>query len=70
MKLKTKLNNTNMKKIIKLNIFRHASFCKYVDKHAETCISKDEFIENIKKELMYYFWSKSEYEIVISPWVP
>lgn len=28
-----------------------------------------EFKEKLRKELMYWFWSKCEYEIVISPWV-
>ena len=32
-------------------------------------IDKMEFKEKLRKELMYWFWSKCEYEIVISPWV-
>lgn len=28
-----------------------------------------EFKEKLRKELMYWFWSKCEYEVVISPWV-
>lgn len=31
--------------------------------------SKDEFAKNLRSELMYYFWSKCEWEVVISPWI-
>ena len=30
--------------------------------------SKDEFADGLKKYLMYYFWSKCQYEIILSPW--
>jgi hypothetical protein len=29
---------------------------------------KDEFAEQLRRDLMYYFWAKSEYEIIISAW--
>ena len=31
-------------------------------------ISKDEFAEQLKRSLMYWFWCKSEHEVVISSW--
>lgn len=30
--------------------------------------SKEVFTEELRKELMYRFWSKSEWEIVVSAW--
>ena len=32
--------------------------------------SKEEFAEKIKRELMYRFWSKCEWEIILSDWPP
>jgi hypothetical protein len=29
---------------------------------------KDEFAEELRRDLFYYFWAKSEYEILISAW--
>ena len=31
-------------------------------------LSRDEFEDGLKKYLMYYMWSKCEYEIILSPW--
>lgn len=30
--------------------------------------SKDEFSELLRKEMMYHYWSRSEWEIIISAW--
>ena len=32
-------------------------------------MNKENFIEQLRKSLMYYFWSKSEYQVLILPWV-
>ena len=37
-----------------------------VKKDLRKCKTKEEFAEKIKSHLMYYFWSKCEYEVVIS----
>ena len=59
----------NRNEIITYNIFRHYKFNEEVQKLINSKIDKTEFKEKLRKELMYWFWSKCEYEIVISPWV-
>ena len=69
----------NRKKIEVVNIFEHRTFTEYVKKAAKKCETKDEFAEQLKRELRYYFWSKSQYELIIevtednhiflNPWV-
>ena len=36
-----------------------------VEKALETSKTKEEFAETLRRELMYYFWSKAEWELVI-----
>lgn len=55
----------NKNKITTYNIFRHSRFNKYVEKTFEKCKTKEEFAEILRRELMYYFWSKAEWELVI-----
>ena len=60
--------NLNNKKIETTNIFKHGCFTEYVNKHLKECNRKEEFADKLRSELRYYFWSKAEYEVVISPW--
>ena len=60
--------NINSQKIIEFNIFEHSGFLKDVKKCLKQCENKDDFAKEIKSSLMYYFWAKSEYEIIISAW--
>lgn len=55
----------NRNKITTYDIFRHGRFNKYVEKAFETSKTKEEFAKILKRELMYYFWSKAEWELVI-----
>lgn len=57
--------NFNAHKIEKFNIFRHGSFTQYVYRAARDCKDKADFAKAIRGELLYYFWSKSEYELII-----
>lgn len=57
--------NFNTHKIEIFNIFRHGSFTQYVYKAARNCKDKTDFTKAIRGELLYYFWSKSEYELII-----
>ena len=54
--------------IIKYNIFDHGGFARDFKKLLEEDIAKDEFIERLKRSLMYWFWCKSEHEVVITSW--
>lgn len=51
------------------NIFHHASFNKEVQKLLTKCKDQKVFAEELRRSLMYYFWSKCEWEIIISPWM-
>ena len=59
----------NRKKIDTYNIFEHGGFVTYVKKSINECKNKDEFAEQLKTELLYYFWSKAEWEVLLSPWI-
>ena len=71
--------NINKQKIETYDIFKHWNFCEYAKKAMKKFKTKEEFAEQLKRELMYYFWSRSEYELVIevtennnvflNPWV-
>ena len=56
----------NSQKIIEFNIFEHSDFLKDDEEWLKQCENKDNFPKDIKSSLMYYFWAKSEYEIIIS----
>jgi hypothetical protein len=58
----------NAQKIIKWNIFNHSSFREEAKNLLNDNSVKTEFSEKLRKSLMYYFWSKCEYEIILSPW--
>lgn len=60
--------NINKKKIDTFNIFEHRSFLEYVKK-AKELKTKEEFKKQLRSELMYYFWAKAEWEVLITPWV-
>jgi hypothetical protein len=60
--------NINTKRIEIYNIFEHASFRKDIEEAYATCKTKDEFVEQLRKSLMYYFWSKCEWEVIITDW--
>lgn len=62
-------HDSNAKKIIQWNIFKHGSFRKEVYDLLKSDLNKEDFIEQLRKSLMYYFWSKSEYQVLILPWV-
>lgn len=60
----------NRNEITFFNIFDHNYFALYTIKALYTTTNKDDFANQIHKELRYYFWSKCEYEIIVSPWPP
>ena len=60
--------NINGKEIVEYNIFNHGGFAQDVNKPLKEDITKDEFAEQLKRSLMYWFWCKSEHEVVISSW--
>jgi len=65
------IDDINTKELKQLNIFSHSRYNEdireYMYKYIKKQISKDTFIEGIRKTTLYYFWGKVEYEIIISP---
>ena len=53
----------NSRKIEVFNIFDHSSFRDSVRKLRKKKLPKEEFAEQLKREVMYYFWSKYEYAL-------
>lgn len=65
------IGNCNEQNIEQYNIFRHGSFledCKKAAKNNKK--DKDAFASNIRNSLMYHYWSKYEWEIVLQHWPP
>ena len=55
----------NRDEIKEFNIFGHWRFREDVQKPAKKRIKKEDFKEKLRRELLYYFWSKCEWELVI-----
>lgn len=49
-------------------LLRQYNETKKMDSYKETPKTRDEFKEFIKKEAMYQWWSRCEYEILVSDW--
>lgn len=58
----------NKSEIEIFNIFNHSRF--YEDLCKCNKENYEEFKKEVKSNLMYYFWSKSEYEIIITSFPP
>ena len=61
-------HDVNAHQIRTLNIFNHDRFSRDVSKYLKECQNKNEFAKKLKSELMYNFWAKAEYEVIITPW--
>ena len=61
-------HDINKQKITTLNIFEHGGFYNDVQKSLKKFKDKDEFAEELRRDLFYYFGSKCEYEVLISAW--
>ena len=55
----------NSRKIELFNIFKHGGFYHDIEKYLKKYKDKDEFADKLKSSLMYYFWSRAEYELII-----
>lgn len=61
-------HDINKQKITTLNIFNHWKFAEDVQKSLKKFKDKDEFAEELRRDLFCYFGSKCEYEVLISAW--
>lgn len=58
----------NNKKIEIFNVFNHHYFMEDLVKIKRKCKEKEEFAKAVKSSLMYYYWSKCEWEIILQSW--
>lgn len=58
----------NRRDIVVYNIFQHGGFSDALQKIAKQRPSKEVFADLIRCQLSYYFWSKSEYEVIVTSW--
>ena len=63
------IGDFNQPAIRTFNIFKHHSFYEDVVKFAKKYKdNREEFEEQVRRSLMYYFWSKCEWEIILTGW--
>lgn len=61
------VNYFNDRKIKPYNVFDHYSFTEDLKKIARKYgKDKAEFADQVRSSVMYYFWSKAEWEIILS----
>ena len=63
--------NYNAREFDTFNIFDHWAFRNdcYKIAHSKD-MTKEKFAEEVRRKLMYYFWSKCEWEVIVSAWPP
>lgn len=59
--------DTNYRTIKTYNIFNHGRFRQELEDILKIS-DRTDFEKKLNDTLMYYFWCKAEYEIVIFPW--
>lgn len=61
----------NGRRITDYDIFEHDGFAEDVKKaYKKYRNDHDSFCESVRKSLAYYFWSKCEWEVIVSAWPP
>ena len=61
-------HDVNTDSIELFNIFEHTNFARDLQKQFKKCSTKESLSKALRSLLMYYFWSKCEWEVVVSPW--
>lgn len=65
------IGNHNRNEIAVYNVFAHGGFVGDCIAAAKKCKNdKAVFADELNKSLMYYYWSKCEWETVLSLWPP
>lgn len=62
------LEDINKRIIITYNVFNHYSFYEDLKKIIKKYKTIEDFSKELKRICMYYFWSKCEYEIILTCW--
>ena len=64
------ISDFNRNCIKKHNVFNHYRFYQDCRKNYRKNKERADFVEQLRKDLMYYYWSKCEWEIVLQHWPP
>ena len=66
----------NDREIKPFNIFDHGGVMEDLRKAAKKVHIREDipeekkaFLEHLRRSIMYYYWSKCEWEIVLTPWI-
>lgn len=61
----------NARTIEKRDLFAHGAHIKEIAKMFKKCgDDKDAFTKELRSELMYYYWARCEWEVIITSWPP
>lgn len=58
--------NINSRSIETFNVFDHGRFVEDIKKHFKTFETKELFADHLRRSVMYYFWSKCEWEVLVT----
>ena len=62
-------HDTNKGTIDVINVFEHLGVERFVQKlFKDKKLTRESFAEELRHELMYHFWSRCEYEVLIKEW--
>lgn len=64
------ISSRNTGKFLRWNVFNNIIFSEQVTKALKKYKSIEDFAAQVKSWAMYCFWSKCEYEVIISHWPP
>ena len=65
------IGNINSGTIEMYDIFDHWKFFEDCQENLkENGDSRERFVEQLRSDLMYYFWSKCEWEVIVRHWPP
>lgn len=62
------VHNINADRIETYNVFEHGGLRRDIAELAKKRKTQAEFAEELRRSLCYWFWSKCEWEVLVSPW--
>lgn len=62
------VRNMNTDSIETFNVFDHYGVIKDIASMVRKRMNRAAFAEELRRSLMYHFWSKYEWEVLVSPW--
>jgi len=66
----SKIDYTNIKKVLDKHNVDYSKLNKLFKQHAYRDIAFEAYEQILNRECMYYYWSKCEWEMIVSAWPP